>query len=137
MNTDLTITQLPDSTDKRGLSFSLPTEIIEDLAVRDVHIAAVQTGHVRGNHYHAKKSELITVIYMNNWSLHWDTGAGTPVQCREFGGRGAVSIRFPLQWSHAIRNDGEKDLWLFNMTDTPFNSSIPSTSQDVHPRTVI
>jgi dTDP-4-dehydrorhamnose 3,5-epimerase-like enzyme len=137
MNADLVITQLPESTDERGFSFSLSEETIGDLTVRDVHIAAIHPGHVRGNHYHTKKSELITVVYMDAWSFHWDTGPDTPVNCRNFNGCGAISILVPLLWSHAVKNEGHKDLWLFNATDMSFNRSLPGSSQDAHTRKVV
>jgi dTDP-4-dehydrorhamnose 3,5-epimerase-like enzyme len=136
MLTDVIITQLPDSSDDRGMSFSLPTGTIADLSIRDVHIAAIRPGHVRGNHYHTKKIELITVVYNDEWSLHWDTGVGTPITSRKFNGSGAISIFFPLLWSHAVRNDGAKDIWLFNVTDLAFDPSLPGTELDSLPRRV-
>lgn len=132
----LVVTRLPDLTDQRGLSFSIPSEVLCDLAVRDVHIAAVGPGQIRGNHYHEKKAELITVIHVDDWSLHWDTGPSTLVNSRRFTGHGAVSIQVPLLWSHAIKNDGAMDLWLFNMTDMPFDPAQPGSTLDAVTRTV-
>jgi dTDP-4-dehydrorhamnose 3,5-epimerase-like enzyme len=131
MDAEVIFMQLPDLTDERGLSFSIPAEILCELSVRDVHIASIQPGHVRGNHYHEKKTELITVIYSDRWTFHWDTGADTPVRSREFSGHGAFSIEVPLQWSHAVKNDGVRDLWLFNMTDMPFDPAQPGATLDV------
>jgi len=105
--------------------------------MRDVHIAAIRPGHVRGNHYHAIKTELITVIYRDDWSLHWDTGPGTSVSSRIFKGHGAVGIRIPLLWSHAVKNDGKSDLWLFNVTDMSFDQSNPAARQDAPPRKIV
>ena len=127
---------LPDLTDERGLSFSVPARVLCELAVRDVHVAAIRPGHVRGNHYHEKKTELITVIYQDDWTFHWDTGPDTQVNGREFAGCGAVSISVPLLWSHAVKNDGIKDLWLFNMTDLSFDPSLPGATLDAVTRKV-
>ena len=66
MPTDVVITELPDTSDERGMSFSLSGETIARLTVRDIHLAAIRPGYVRGNHYHAKKIELITVIYSDD-----------------------------------------------------------------------
>jgi hypothetical protein len=121
MPSDLIIQELQDSTDDRGASFSVPLELLRHVeAVRDVHIAVVRPGRIRGNHYHARHAEIITVVYQDDWSLHWDTGAGTRVHNRSFTGRGAVSIVVPLHWSHAVKNDGGIDLWLFNASDLAF-----------------
>ncbi len=122
MPADLILQELPDSTDERGASFSIPHEIFRHLeTVRDVHIAVVRPGHIRGNHYHARHAEIITVAYQDDWSLHWDTGTGTTIHNRRFTGRGAVSIVIPLHWSHAVKNDGGMDLWLFNASDLAFD----------------
>ena len=119
----MVITQLPESTDERGVSFSLAAEKIAEFTIREVHIAALNPGHIRGNHYHAKRQELITVAYDGKWSLHWDTGPETETHCREFSGHGAVSICVPPLWSHAIRNDGSRELWLFNAADKSSDQS--------------
>lgn len=137
MLTDVVITQLPDTSDERGLSFSLPAETITRLTVRDVHLAAIRPGFVRGNHYHTQKIELITVIYTDDWSLHWDTGEGTMVRSRTFSGSGAVSVQFPFLWSHAVRNDGKQDLWMFNANDRAFDPSDPNADQDAPARKIV
>lgn len=137
MLSEIIVTDLPESSDDRGFSFSLTASLIADLPIRDVHIAAVRPGCVRGNHYHAKKTELITVAYRDDWSLHWDTGPDTPVQSRTFGGQGAVSINIPFLWSHAVRNDGQKELFLFNVTDMSFDRSMSAADQDAIVRKVV
>lgn len=91
---------------------------------------------MRGNHYHEKKTELITVVHSDDWSLHWDTGPDTLVNSQKFTGRGAVSIRVPLLWSHAIKNDGAEGLWLFNMTDMSFDPSRPRATLNIVTRKV-
>jgi hypothetical protein len=122
MPAELIIQDLPDSTDERGASFSIPEDILRHLeAIRDVHISVARPGSIRGNHYHARRAEIITVSYQDDWSLHWDTGAGTPARNRSFTGRGAVSIVIPVNWSHAVKNDGGRDLWLFNASDLAFD----------------
>lgn len=135
MPTELVITELADSTDERGLSFSLSPDTLSHLkTIEDVHLAAIKPGHVRGNHYHVKKSELITVVYQDAWSLHWDSGPGTAVMRRSFSGTGAVSIIVPRYWSHAIRNDGGKDVWLFNASDMAFDRTLPDPADRDAPR---
>ena len=136
MDAQVHFRQLPDLTDERGPSFSIPANVMSELAVRDVHIAAIEPGHVRGNHYHEKKTELITVIYADEWTFYWDTGEETLVRRKEFTGRGAVSIEVPLLWSHAVKNDGKKGLWLINMTDQPFDPSQPGSTLDAVTRKI-
>lgn len=103
------------------MSFSLHGSVLEEMSsVMDVHIASLRPGGIRGNHFHAVKNEVITVAYADRWSFYWDTGEGTQVQRRQFAGTGAVAINVPPAWSHAVRNEGTAELWLFNASDAPY-----------------
>jgi dTDP-4-dehydrorhamnose 3,5-epimerase-like enzyme len=122
MSDEMVVIPLDESTDSRGLSFSiLEDEIARIGAVRDVHIAAIRPGCTRGNHYHARRGELIAVVFRDAWSLHWDTGEETETYHRSFSGRGGVLIVPPLGWSHAVRNDGGVDMWIFAASDRPYD----------------
>jgi dTDP-4-dehydrorhamnose 3,5-epimerase-like enzyme len=132
---DVTFEPLPESTDGRGESFSLLSDALATMdKVLDVHIASVRPGAVRGNHYHSVKTELITVVYSDDWTFYWDTGVGSEIRRREFTGRGAVAVSVPRDWSHAVKNEGASDLWLFNLSDLAFDTGVPS---DSHPRVVV
>lgn len=126
------VIELPESSDQRGLSFSLLVDHLRTIGrVEDVHIAAIGPGHVRGNHYHLERGELIAVVYQGPWSLHWDTGPDTARRQRDFTGRGAVAIAPPVTWSHAIRNDGDTDLWIFVVSDRPYDGSSDTVTRKV------
>lgn len=119
--------------DERGESYSVPLEYLEFLgAPKDVHIASIGPGHVRGNHYHVERHELIMVLPHDAWSLHWDTGAETRVSTRTFQESRAVAIAIPPHSSHAIRNDGQALLWLIAASDGLYDPASP----DVHRRVV-
>lgn len=116
------IVELPESTDHRGLSFSIVEDQLRAMGpIRDVHIAEIRPGEIRGNHYHAKRGEHITIVHGGAWSLHWDTGEGTTVNRRDFTGSGAVLVTPPLNWSHAVRNDGDSSVWIFVTSDQPYD----------------
>ena len=74
--------------------------------VVDMHVATIEPGAVRGNHYHAERREVLVIMAADRWSLHWDEGADTPARQREFTDPGAVLVTVPPGMSHAIRNDG-------------------------------
>jgi dTDP-4-dehydrorhamnose 3,5-epimerase-like enzyme len=132
---DVVFTSLPGSSDRRGMSFSLLSDVLTSMdKVLDVHIASVMPGAIRGNHYHLVKVELITVIHRDTWSFHWDTGEGTRKRSRQFDGTGAVAITVPRGWSHAVKNDGMTELWLFNASDLAVE---PGTSQDSQARVIV
>lgn len=120
--------------DERGESFSVPLQYLEFLgAPKDVHIASIRHGHVRGNHYHVERHELILVLPHDVWSLHWDVGADTDICTRTFQGAGAVAIAVPPHSAHAIRNDGRAPLWLIAASDFHYSSADP----DVYRRVVV
>jgi dTDP-4-dehydrorhamnose 3,5-epimerase-like enzyme len=123
LNDQLPITQLANRADKRGSSFSLSAEQLATIgSVQDVHIAEVNPGSIRGNHFHVARGELIAVVYNDSWSVHWDIGEGQPTHVADFVGAGAVIIAPPFGWSHAIRNDGRVSLWLFIASNQKYHS---------------
>lgn len=103
----LQITVLKDSGDVRGSSFPVPGECFGDgFTLRDAHLSTLDPGHIRGNHFHVTRNEILMVLATAPWSLHWDSVGGTRVSVREFGGTSAVLMRVSPRSSHAIRNDG-------------------------------
>lgn len=72
------------------------------------------------------------VIADDKWSLHWDSGEGTPRQVQNFAGPGSVVIRIQPGASHAIRNDGSLPLRFVGLSDSPYDPSNP----DAFPRKV-
>jgi hypothetical protein len=68
---ELTTVRLEDGGDGRGSSFFLPHRWLGVLdALEDVHISTLRPDHVRGNHYHVGRRELIVVLSTDRWSLH-------------------------------------------------------------------
>jgi dTDP-4-dehydrorhamnose 3,5-epimerase-like enzyme len=118
--------------DVRGRSFSVPALCLEYLGEpRDMHVAGIEPGHVRGNHFHVQRRELIVVLPHDAWSLHWDAGADTEPARRRFVDAGAVAIAIPPGAAHAIRNDGAATLWLIAATDGPYDPANPDAHRRV------
>jgi dTDP-4-dehydrorhamnose 3,5-epimerase-like enzyme len=125
---ELTIIELKDSGDERGNSFRVPDGCFgEAFTVRDVHLTTLQPGHIRGNHFHVARNEKLMVMSTDRWSLHWDSGGGTPVEVRVFDGPSAVLVYVPPYASHAIRNDGNKPLQIIGLTDGLYDPASPDT----------
>ena len=127
-NGGLTFGELADSGDNRGSSFALSMSwLTHEFPVRDGHITTLLPGHIRGNHYHRIRQEILIVMFEDRWSLHWDTGEGTPLHSRLFGGQGTVAIRVEPHASHAIRNDGSVLLHMVGLSDTEYDPRVPDT----------
>jgi oxalate decarboxylase/phosphoglucose isomerase-like protein (cupin superfamily) len=127
------ISSIADTGDERGCSFCVPDVWNRFLSsVSDLHITTIRPGHVRGNHYHARHKEILIVVHQDRWSLHWDSGSGTASEKRVFTGTGAVVIEISPLASHAIVNDGAKDLLIAGISDSRYNPDRP----DAYPRPV-
>ena len=113
---------LDNTGDVRGVSFIAPTQALDFVGgIADMRFASTSPGAVRGNHYHLNKLQAIISFPGPAWSLHWDAGEGTPAQHRRFDGSGAVMALVPSGCSIAVRNDGERPLWLVTCSSKPYD----------------
>ena len=118
------ISELKNSGDDRGLSFTLPRSALDVLGnVADMHLASTGPTAVRGNHYHVSKHEIILVLPGTAWSLHWDEGEGLPAQHRNFSGGSAVLVQVFPGCSHAVRNEDSAVLWLLTCSSETYDTS--------------
>lgn len=109
---------LSDSGDLRGSSFPVPVAWARFLpSTVDLHATTLRPGHVRGNHYHRNRREVIIVIHRSGWTLHWDRGPGTDAEARVFHGPGAVLLTVDPGAAHAIENSGAEELVTLGITD--------------------
>ena len=120
--------ELTDSGDERGSSFAAPGSWLSNaFPVRDVHISTTLPGHVRGNHCHQIRNEILIIAFEDRWSLHWDTGEGTPQHHHQFEGKGTVVVSVAPYASHAIRNDGSLLLHMVGLSDVAYDPLVPDT----------
>lgn len=126
------ILDLNDTGDHRGSSFTIPTFAIEFVGtVRDLHLAAILPGAIRGNHYHLRRMEAIVVYYHSAWTFHWDEGTPTPapdptlpvlpVHRRDFSGTGAVVILITPGCSHAVENCGTQPVTILGISSEAYD----------------
>jgi UDP-2-acetamido-2,6-beta-L-arabino-hexul-4-ose reductase len=108
--------------DHRGSSFSIPSEWSRFLPVAaDLHVTSLRPGHIRGNHMHRTRKEVIIVIHQDAWTLHWEDGEAAPLHQRLFSGNGAVLLTVPPGAAHAIVNSGTRELVTVGLTDAPYD----------------
>src|SRR5215831_11290746 len=116
------ITELTNSGDGRGLSFTAPADALAFVGrMADVHFASTKPAAVRGNHYHLRRREAIVVLPGTRWSLHWDEGEDSAPQHRSFDGDCAVLVTVSPGASHAVRNDGEELMWLLAISSETYD----------------
>lgn len=122
------IFSLEDNGDQRGFSYSLRDQQLSFLgSVEDVHFSMTLPGHIRGNHFHRLRREVLVVRFEDSWTIAWDNGEGTTPELRNFQGIGTVVVEIEPLASHAIRNDGQHSLLIFAMTNGPYNSANPDS----------
>jgi dTDP-4-dehydrorhamnose 3,5-epimerase-like enzyme len=122
MTPRLQIIELPNFGDTRGMSFTVPAEALAFVGrMADIHLASTKPGATRGNHYHLRRREAIIVMTGSKWSLHWDEGNNSPAEHREFGGKMAVLVLVSPGQSHAVRNDGGRELWLVAISSETYD----------------
>jgi dTDP-4-dehydrorhamnose 3,5-epimerase-like enzyme len=122
------ILPLDDHGDKRGFSYSLEEQQFSFLGVvEDVHFSMTAPGHMRGNHFHRVRKEVLVVRFEDAWTFAWDLGEGTVPEMRKFDGSGTVIVEIEPLASHAVRNDGQKPLLIFAMTNGLYNPASPDS----------
>lgn len=118
--------------DSRGESFILPPGLPPLLfldRLQGVHVADTKPGFVRGNHFHARRDEVILVKFQGEWSFHWRSDHES-VSARSFSGSGVLLIRVSKGTAHGLRNDGDQPLLTVSLTDGPFDSADSDTVVD-------
>jgi UDP-2-acetamido-2,6-beta-L-arabino-hexul-4-ose reductase len=122
------ILSLEDRGDRRGFSYTVQHRQLSFLgSVEDVHFSSTLPGHIRGNHFHRLRKEVLIVRHEDSWTLAWDSGEGTDVETRKFEGAGTVAVEIEPLASHAVRNDGQRPLLIFAMTDGLYDPANPDS----------
>lgn len=118
--------------DARGFSHSVPESALDFLrGLRDLHVAELTPGGVRGNHYHLERHELLLIRYEDRWTLHHDKGESTEVHRDAFSGSGLVCVKVPPLCSHAVENTGDRPLVIFALSDVQYTPEHPDTVRRV------
>lgn len=122
MRAKVQIVDLMDKGDARGASFTVPAEAITFLGRNsDIHVASIRPGAIRGNHYHLRRRAVIVVLPGSKWSLHWDEDEHSCAQHQHFNGKLPVLLLISPGASHALRNDGDRELWWFSLSSEPYD----------------
>lgn len=120
------ILSLDDCGDQRGSSYTVPSEQFDFLgSIADVHFSTTLPGCIRGNHFHRLRKEVLVIRFEDSWTLAWDLGAGTVPEFRRFEGAGTVVVEIEPLASHAVRNDGQRPVLIFAMTNGLYDPANP------------
>ena len=111
----LIIKELDAKIDDRGIFAEiLKSDDIKD-QVKEVLLIVSKPNVVRGNHYHQKKIEWLCVIKGRAKFLYEDIKTG---ERKEFVvDNKPTIIKTPLNVAHAVKNIGDDDLYLFEISN--------------------
>ncbi|MBU1043363.1 MAG: hypothetical protein KJ915_03070 [Candidatus Omnitrophica bacterium] len=122
------IEPLEDHSDDRGVSFSLPLQIFDFMKkIKEIHMATILPGAVRGNHFHEKRKEVIMVLYSDAWIFGYQDKKAEQPTFQHFEGEAGIVIKIKPGIAHALKNTGNKPLLIAcfsNSANDPKNSDI-------------
>jgi len=67
------------------------------------------------------------VRHEDSWTLAWDLGERTAVKSKKFDGAGTVVVEIEPLASHAVRNDGQRPLLIFALTNGLYDPANPDS----------
>jgi UDP-2-acetamido-2,6-beta-L-arabino-hexul-4-ose reductase len=124
-NVSVTVEKLRLAADARGQVFE-PLDVAGLSAQRNVHVVLTAPGHVRGNHVHARGTE-ITVVVGPAQVRYREAGELRDVQVPD---GEAWRFTFPPGVTHAYRGTGTATMVLVAFNTIPHDPSDPDTARD-------
>lgn len=122
---------LADEGDERGRAWQVGSGVGFLGAIEDVHLMTLNHGHVRGNHFHRHKREILLVEHEGPWTLFWDDGAAGEPRERDFEEAGVVAILIPPGCAHAVENRGAEPIRIVAISDRPYDPQAPDAPRRI------
>jgi oxalate decarboxylase/phosphoglucose isomerase-like protein (cupin superfamily) len=126
------IVLLEDTGDQRGFCYSVPQTCLGFLPlVKGAAVLSVKPGAVRGNHFHKIRLEMVMITFSDTWTFFYQGQYEAEPTLRKFEGQGMAIITVPPLCSHAIRNDGQADLTMVDMSNIEHDPDHPDAIPSV------
>lgn len=117
---------LPVCIDSRG-ALTEPLGREQLLAQRHLHVAISEPGTVRGNHYHQRGTEILTIFGPTLVRIR----CGENITDTEIPAEQVWRFTFPPGITHAIRNTGTRPTMLIAFNSEPYDPHAPDVVQDI------
>jgi len=108
--------------DHRGIVFE-PVDANDMAGKQNVHVVLTRPGEARGNHYHERASEVMTVTGQALVRVSTDAG----IEDVEVPAGAAYRFRFAPGVTHTIKNTGDADMILVAFATEPHDRENPDT----------
>ncbi|MFC1568958.1 hypothetical protein ACFL4L_01870 [bacterium] len=113
--------------DARGWLYQLQQESHEFIGeIREMHMASIKPGSIRGNHLHLRKKEMLVMMVEDTCQLYWKLPEKLEPKIETFN-KGTIVIEIEPGTAHAIYNNGQKDLIINSYSDTPYSPETDDT----------
>ena len=120
---------LESHTDRRGWVVNPLVEPFPDIPLGQAHIASLEPGAVRGNHYHPGSAEYV-FVWGGNGEVVWQDGSGRTVT-EEAVPTTPTVFEIPAGIVHAVVNTGDRTLYLIAYYLGVSENSWPETERSV------
>ncbi|MBN2009777.1 hypothetical protein JW960_10580 [candidate division KSB1 bacterium] len=115
--------------DNRGERYTAPKELWKFVGVVDeLHMVTLETGTIRGNHFHSHSKEAVIVEADGEWELAWQLTGNASPECRIIDA-GVYMICFPAGVAHAFRNTSSRPLRLNCYMDVALDMNQPDVQR--------
>lgn len=92
--------------------------------IKQISVASIKPGKVRGNHYHLKKTEWFLAIGGKAEFYVADPKTGKK-ECLKLGGKDQKIINVPAGIAHAIKNIDKKTIYFVEVDSQVYNHKNP------------
>ncbi|MHC4259657.1 MAG: polysaccharide biosynthesis C-terminal domain-containing protein [Planctomycetota bacterium] len=121
-NLYIEIIRLKNNGDERGFSYKTRREAFDYIGkVEDVHIASIDSGKIRGNHYHIDRKECIIILYSDSWVFAWESEDVSVGEKKQFSGCGCILIKIKSNVTHAIQNIGKLPIYILAFSPNKYD----------------
>lgn len=126
----LTIKKLDIKRDERGwLAEVVRPEDVGDSSFGQILVTTAGPGHIKGNHYHKRKTEWYCVL-QGKALLTIINNKTRERKEISMGDDNMVLVKIPPHHFHAIKNIGKNEMFLLVYVSEPFNPSDPDIYYD-------
>jgi len=110
--------------DERGEVYPSPADWYCHFAeIRNVHMATLNPGKIRGNHLHKNSKELLIIKHSSSCRLYWMEKGNRRRQ--SFEGKGAILVQIDPGCPHAILNTGTEELTILSLQELAYDPASP------------
>lgn len=114
-----TLIRIKKIVDERGEVIKIMSANKIGWPAKDVIVASIQSGAIRGNHYHKKKEEIYVVISGKVRATLLDLKTGKR-KILMFDGKKRKMLIIPPYIAHSVKNVGKETAWFIEVQNTDY-----------------